>query len=417
MRKTTFTDIMRFLPNNVRFPIEFTLLALLIVFLPALEAPKNIAWVAYVIVWLANRIKSGDFGGKWQLWDSLIALWIASGYIVAAFAGLHHEEWLGANDILRYGSLLWLVMRARYDAAQLRWLLGLAILSTLVTLGVGFWQFYISHAKNSLQLHSVGHVNHSAIFLAIVFGVLLFWLLTVWRTASTAIRALLSATLALITLALFIAESRAAAGTALLFAFAASIIWLSRSKIPLVVVTVAAVTLIGGSLVFNARLVEKTRNTIESKVAFAERPEIWNVALEAWHQYPLFGVGMDNFNQIGKHLQGWVAGRGETFDRKRYVAQGHGHSLYFNALAERGIFGLSILLTVLAYWAYCLVRLRPSKTDEDTRWILWGSSFSAWFITVVIGTFNTTLHHEHAILAVLLLSFWLSHESGRALKA
>ena len=408
--------LMRLLPGATRYPIEFAFLALLIVFLPAFEAPKNIFWVAYVITWIFNRVKDKDFGGKWQTWDTLIVLWIASGYIVAAFAGIKHEEWLGAQDIVRYGSIFWLVMRGRYGDAELRWLLGAVILSTLLTLGMGFWQFYISHSKNSLQLHSVGHVNHSAIYLAMVFGAALFWLLEAWRTASAALRALLIATVGLITLALFVAESRAAAGMALLLALSIGLIWLPKSKAPLLLMTVAAITLVAGSLVFNARLVEKTRGNIQSG-SLAERPEVWNVAIEAWRQYPLFGVGMDNFNQIGKPLQGWVEARGETFDSKRYVTQGHGHSLYFNALAERGLFGLSILLAVLAYWAYCLVRRWPSKTDDDTRWLLWGGAFSAWFITVGVGTFNTTLHHEHAILALLLLGFWLSHESRRPVTA
>ena len=408
----TATD-MRLLPSATRYPIEFAFLALLIVFLPAFEAPKNIFWVAYVVTWIFNRVKDKDFGGKWQTWDTLIVLWIASGYIVAAFAGLKHEEWLGPLDIVRYGSIFWLVMRGRYGDAELRCLLGALILSTLLTLGMGFWQFYISHSKNSLQLHSVGHVNHSAIYLAMVFGAALFWLLAAWRTASAALRALLIATVGLITLALFVAESRAAVGVALLLALSIGLIWLPKSKAPLLLMTVAAITLVAGSLFFNARLVEKSRGS----GTFAERPEVWNVAKEAWRVYPLFGVGMDNFNQIGKHLQGWVEARGEVYQPKKYVAQAHGHSLYFNALAERGIFGLSILLAVLAYWAYCLVRRWPSKTDDSTRWLLWGGAFSAWFITVGVGILNTTLHHEHAILALLLLGFWLSHESRRPVTA
>lgn len=405
---------MRLLPTPIRYPIEFAFLALLIVFLPAFEAPKNIFWAAYVITWLINRIKDRDFGGKWQAWDTLIVLWITSGYIVAVFSGIKHEEWLGAHDILRYGSIFWLVTRTRFNDAQLRWLLGAIILSTLLTLGMGLWQFYISHSKNSLQLHSVGHVNHSAIYLAMVLGLALFWLIAAWRAASAALRATLITSIGLITLALFIAESRAAAGMALLLVLSVGFIWLPKSKLPLLVIGFSALVLVAGSLLFNARLVEKTRDTVENNLAFAERPQIWLVATEAWRQYPLFGIGMDNFNQIGKHLQGWVAARGEIFEAKRYVTQGHGHSLYFNTLAERGLFGLSVLLAVLIYWAYCLVRRWPSKTDDNTRWLLWGGAFSAWFITMGIGTFNTTLHHEHAILALLLLGLWLSHEAGRS---
>jgi len=61
-------------------------------FLPLYEAPKNILWLAFVVLWLANRFRARDFGGRWDGWDTLIALWIASGYAAAAFAGIHGDE-------------------------------------------------------------------------------------------------------------------------------------------------------------------------------------------------------------------------------------------------------------------------------------------------------------------------------------
>ena len=55
-----------------------------------------------------------------------------------------------------------------------------------------------------------------------------------------------------------------------------------------------------------------------------------------------------------------------------------------------------------------LIRFRPRPADDDLDWILWGGAASAWFVTAAAGTVNTTLHHEHGILAVLLLGLWLS---------
>jgi len=37
-------------------------------FLPLWEAPKNLASLAFVLVWLANRIRARDFGGRWDVW-------------------------------------------------------------------------------------------------------------------------------------------------------------------------------------------------------------------------------------------------------------------------------------------------------------------------------------------------------------
>ena len=47
-----------------RFPIETALLAALAFFLPLLEAPKNIVWLAWVLTWLFNRVRSRDFGAR-----------------------------------------------------------------------------------------------------------------------------------------------------------------------------------------------------------------------------------------------------------------------------------------------------------------------------------------------------------------
>ena len=59
--------------------LEIGALLALCFFLPLYEAPKNIFWALYVVVWIANRVRARDFGGRWDLWDSLIAAWIASG--------------------------------------------------------------------------------------------------------------------------------------------------------------------------------------------------------------------------------------------------------------------------------------------------------------------------------------------------
>jgi hypothetical protein len=100
--------------------IEIGLLLALCFFLPLLEAPKNLAWCGYVLCWLANRVRARQFGGRWDFWDTLIAAWIASGFVVAAFAGLHGGEWRGMLDLVKYAGLLWLVKRAGYTPREIR---------------------------------------------------------------------------------------------------------------------------------------------------------------------------------------------------------------------------------------------------------------------------------------------------------
>jgi len=75
------------------------------------------------------------------------------------------------------------------------------------------------------------------------------------------------------------------------------------------------------------------------------------------------------------------------------------------------VFALAALLLA---WLWSLARRRPSPPEGDTRWLLWGAALAAWFITVMVGVVNTTLHHEHGILAMLLLGAWLSSPQARA---
>jgi hypothetical protein len=80
-----------------------------------------------------------------------------------------------------------------------------------------------------------------------------------------------------------------------------------------------------------------------------------------------------------------------------------------NTLAERGATGLAVLLAVLGAWLWQLVKLRPARDADDLDWIFWGASASAWGVTVGVGMVNTTLHHEHGMLAAMLLGLWLAN--------
>ncbi len=141
----------------------------------------------------------------------------------------------------------------------------------------------------------------------------------------------------------------------------------------------------------------------------ANRDGIWRMAGAAWERYPWFGVGMDNYSLISHELvRTWRTEAGKDYDATRYVRFPHAHNLFVNALAERGAVGFAALAAVMLAWLLALIRERPRPQDGDLAWLAWGSAASAWFVTVGVGMVNTTLHHEHGLLAVLLLGLWLS---------
>ena len=390
--------------------LEFFLLLLLLFAVPAFEAPKNLLWLAYVVTWLVNRYRSRDFGGPWDAWDTLIAAWLFSGYLVAAFANLHGSEWMGAHDMTTYLSLLWLVKRSGYRTHQLMLIPLLAVVGVLPTLVHSLWRVFVTHQKDVIELNSVGHVNHSAIYLAIVLGTALAVVLDWWGRISALLRSLGVVVLVLLGSALLMTASRGAVVALLLLILIQAAAWLRRS--PKLGAAIVAITLLlaGTAYLIKVDVVAKHEANVAAHNTLSNRDAVWNAAIDTWHHAPLFGIGINNYKQVNlEKLKDWQEADGKPFNAADYFITSHAHSLYFGSLAERGVMGFSVLLVVLGYWLYSLFRHFPGRDDADTEWALWGGALSAWTISVVAGLVNSTLHHEHAILSALLLGAWLAY--------
>jgi len=374
---------------------ELAALVALCFFLPLYEAPKNLAWAAYVLIWLANRLRARDFGGPWDTWDTLIALWIASVFVVAPFAAVHRDEWRAALDVLRYGVALWLLKRSDYVEYEWRWPLGALLASALIGLAIGFAKLWTG-TLGTLQLNSVGHVNHTAIYLAIILGLATAWFLA----GGPAV--LLYGTMAVILAALFIAASRAAVGVGLATMVMLALLGLRRTRRRAAFVLAAVAVSIIVAVLSAAQVVVRQQQLTQEGNTLNFRAPAWQLGVEAWRQHPWFGLGMDNFDVV---------------TRARDAAYGalvpHAHNLYLNTLVERGIVGAAALAAVLIAWTWALWRRPPRATDDRYDWLLWGAAASAWLVTGAAGMVNTTLHHEHGLLAMLLLGFWLARADRR----
>lgn len=394
-----------------RFPIETALLAALAFFLPLLEAPKNILWLAWVLTWLVNRVRSRDFGARWDAWDSLILLWIASPYIAAAFAGLHANEWRGSNDVLRYGLVLWLVKRGGYGERDVKLVLSALAVAVLV----GLPGAYIRLADRGwLEMHSVGQVNHTAIYLDIILGMCVAWLLAEWRSLPQWARVVGIVVIAAFGASVIASKSRAAVGVAVILLLVIGLVWRKRSWRPLAVLGLSIAISLGTAWAARLGVVTKHLHNVEVGDTLAYRDKYWSTGIAAWQRFPLFGVGMENYSKVTVDMvRRWREEAGRPFDPDLYWRGSHGHSLYLNTLTERGAFGFLVLMAVLVAWLASLIRGLPRADDPDRKWMLWGGAFSAWFVTVGTGLVNTSLHHEHAILSVMLLGLWLAYRTAR----
>ena len=396
--------------KKVRFPLETGLLLAFCLFLPLLEFWKNLALVSFAVAWLMNRMRSREFGGAWRASDTLAVLWIAAAYLAAAFAGLEGRAIAKTGDLLASALLFWMVARAGYSERVLRWVQGALLASLLVGLVVGYVRMFGGIGKTGLlQLYSVGHVNHTAIYIAIMLGVCVSWLFVVWRNWPGARRWAWLAFTALVFASLAPTWSRAAIAAGVLVILAIALAWWPRWRTPLAAsaagICIAAALLVGSG----AEVIHKQAEYAASGKLLSFRDEIWRAGLVVWEKYPWFGIGKDNYHLITEErMRAWSAESGKPFDPAKFVYVPHAHSLYVNTLVERGIVGIATLIAVLGAALIALLRYRPRPGDEDFIWLAWGGAAGAWIVTAGVGLVNTTLHHEHGLLAALLLAIWLS---------
>lgn len=392
---------------NLNSAEQWALLAM-VAFLPALEAPKKIAVVLFLASWVINRWRSKEWGGPWSGWDFAALALIGGAYASAAFGAFWPEKGLGAaNDVLIYSLVFLALRRSRFDEKFLWRLFAVAIVATLLTLLYGYWGLLVTKKRVFLGLNSVGHVNHSAIYMAIIFSMALAWAaaaIGAWRQ-----RALLWVAVAMLWLSLFVSGARGALIPVVLFV----LLWLfaraGMMRRALWKPFLLVVLMLGGAVALVPGVVEKTKGNIEAKELAARRPAVARVALLAAREYPTFGVGISNFAKIDPEMvAGWQEKSGQVFDPQDLYFSTHAHSLYFNTLAERGLIGFLPLLGFLAGIGLALYRQRPQGGAAPLQQTLWGAALGAWVITVVGGVFNTTLHHEHALIAMILFGVWLA---------
>ena len=395
--------------------IDLILLGFMIISLPSLEAPKNIFLLCYFLTRIL--IEAHKFSQKfrqWSSWDSIFLTIVFTAFLSTLFAGMPNlEEWKGYKVMLTAILTGWLLSRAHYTRENYQGLFVLIILGTIPPLAWGLYEYLIIHSRKTLEIHSVGHVNHSAIYLTMIFGASLCWFLSQLNfkkvnqrlEGKTIFLALLSL---IFFICLIIGESRGAFGVATFLGLSIFLLLAKDTKIKMFGVA-AIISVIFLTIFLNTNIVQKQISNQEANNTLGSRDKVWNVSLEASRFYPLLGIGLSNWHFISvDQLKKSVEARGEIFNRDNYAFPGHSHHLYLSALVERGITGLVVTLLFMIAWARHLKKTftLAKRSSEAIRF--WGGSLSAWVATFGIGFVNTTFHHENALLALFFLGLHLS---------
>lgn len=393
-------------------------LALFFFTLPLVEAPKNLAAVLFLAAWSACAAVTRDLGGRWNRYDTAFATVLASALIsgLAGYAG-------DLGGVFRVLVMAWVLSRSSLGERDFWPLAFAASAGLLIGIPPATWHL-LNGTRQFFELNSVGQVNQSALYLAIlaaaVFG---WWLQLACAGQRGRARTWFALTAIVFWGALLLSASRAAilaAGVAVLLAVVA-IAWTWRhpavrkllvragAAVAVLVVLVAAVTAWSPTL-SDRKL---TPERIGSTSSMHNRMQHWRIAYEGWKQRPWIGWGPDAFQRLTvDDVCAWRAARGETCDRELYVPTKHAHSLYMATLSERGLLGAFALLVLFATWTWSLVR--SATTAANSKY--WVASLAGLCVVFIGGVFNTTLRVEHGSLALAYFGLWIA-VAGRQRKA
>ena len=237
-----------------------------------------------------------------------------------------------------------------------------------------------------LELKSIGHVNHSAIFMLLVLLVSLSFVDSKdkFLKSSCLVIAIIS------TCGILIAGSRATMYLLPVVIFSILIYLTIKKhiniKFTLSVISIFALAIIALAFVMqnDVRFVYKISQGISSNET---RWPIFYSAFYTWQDNPFFGIGLGNFKDID--ITTFFPGNSE-------VRVSHAHNTFLTFLTEKGIFAL------LAYLVFQLSLFIKFIKNIKTSNVVFCGLLMLLFNNV-ISLFNTTFHHENALLMLL---FW-----------
>lgn len=397
--------------NKLKF-LEITFLSLFLAFLPSLEVPKNIFLASFLLVAFYRQSQLPT--SKWTIWDWVFLSLIFSSFLSALFPFVAGgSEWKGFRGMFLWITFGWTLYRSDYNEKEKKYLFIFAIVMTLPPLVWGLTQLLMLFSKDSLQLHSVGNVNHSAIYLCMIFGASLTVLISQLQILKKSSIFLIALLTFFILVALLITQSRGAFGIALLLAF--TMIFLSRLKIKIKAIFIAIflIFVVFIVLIKPASIVHKQLSTMNTHDIYGigERTKVWNAALEVARLNPILGIGGGNWRQIKiDQIKSSVESRGEKFDKNTFALQyGHPHNIYLSNLVDRGILGFITFLIFMLIWLIKLIKSYKKYNQDSKAMLFIMGSFSAWSSIFGIGFVNTTFHHENALLALFFLGLHLNY--------
>lgn len=364
--------------------LDFVGLLVVAFSLPLSESVKNIglgiAFIGFVSKLLRKKkIIISPIG--WGL-----ILLILSGMVTTVGALDKSSSFKGLWDILRYSLIFFIAANGVKGISELKALQWGLLLSLAVGGVIGM--ISISGTEKALEIYSLGYFNHTGIYIAIMLGmavpVLIF-------SNGVPEKILASCLLLVLIASLMMTTSR---GSFVGFGASMVVILLFyksplKDRKSLIILLVFLIAIIGYFL--------SPLNTKGG--SFSNRFAIWQHSFKTFQEYPVTGIGLNNYYLSGHEWAGL----------------GHAHNLFVNTAVQAGTIGLVALMALILGVFLTLWKFRTSRSYNYKRYhsALWFSALGAVVAVIVTGMSNTSLHHEHGMLFTLILGMFVAFNDSK----
>jgi O-antigen ligase len=384
------------------------MLCLLFLFLPYSEFLKHLFFSLYTIFWLTTRYRLSNFGGRIDHIDLLMLSIPALGLISTTFSEFSSLKMLDRNfDMFRIMLFGLMVRRTLWSKRDIYTLLTAVTVGALIALFHGWFIYFYQGVGDYPILKSVGHVNHSAIYLLLVG----LWLLSAFLLASKKVPHLLTGTLSVLFFcALIPTVSRAAVGAYLIIGILLVVLaitvkapWAKTKGLSLAITGVIVLLGFAGAL-----LNEQRSHSMNPAGFFEDRVAIWRAALVVVPDKPFLGAGPGAYKSVVTESNVARLNQDAPKPLPSYSYFDHGHNLAITWLVERGAIGLILLIGFFMSVTKVIVSSFIQKTNLEEA----GIALVSLSVVLVVGIANTTFHHEHGLLSMLMTCLLLAKHTA-----
>jgi O-antigen ligase len=334
----------------------FAVLTFLDTLLPAeaqgtLSVPKLLG-VVLMLSWLA-LVTAGDRDRRDRIFSHpgfLLVLLLFLAWVLLSASWAESPD-VAIEAITRYlpNALLFLIVFAGVrDREQLLWVVGSLVIGAFLSASYGLVNPAPPDASGRLS-GALGNANETAA--ALVAGGALAAALSVALRGKPILRLASAIVVPLCIFAVFLTLSRGGL-VALAVSLIAAVVMAGRRRGAAIAVTVCA--LAATVLYFGVFASDVARERVTALDGGTGRGDIWTVGWRMVEDNPLKGVGAGNFPVASIHylIEPGAILRDDFIIDQPKVA----HNTYLDVLAELGVVGLALFLSVIAFSLWCAMR-------------------------------------------------------------